>query len=90
MGGRMDLNDGVDTMSMDGVCRRDPLPGLSRADRRSGVLLTGVPNFMIAPHPDYVLTHTLWPWPTIALGSSASGWCIRTTGQVGCSSCRKS
>ena len=19
------------------------------------------PNFMIAPHPDYVLTHTLWP-----------------------------
>lgn len=61
MGGRMDLNDGVDTMSMDGVCRRDPLPGLSAADRRRVYYYSIFPNFLIAPHPDYVLTHTLWP-----------------------------
>jgi Rieske 2Fe-2S family protein len=61
MGGRMDLSDGVETMSMDGTCPRDPLPGLSPADRRSVYYYSVLPNFMIAPHPDYVLTHTLWP-----------------------------
>jgi Rieske 2Fe-2S family protein len=61
MGGRMDLNEGVETMSMDGVCRRDRLPGLSPADRRRVYYYSVFPNFLIAPHPDYVLTHTLWP-----------------------------
>jgi Rieske 2Fe-2S family protein len=61
MGGRMDLSDGVDTMSMDGTCRRDPLPGLSPADRRHVYYYSVFPNFLFAPHPDYVLTHTLWP-----------------------------
>ncbi|MFI5178690.1 MAG: aromatic ring-hydroxylating dioxygenase subunit alpha [Vicinamibacterales bacterium] len=61
MGGRMDLSDGVDTMSVDGVCRRDRLPGLSPADRRRVYYYSVFPNFLIAPHPDYVLTHTLWP-----------------------------
>jgi Rieske 2Fe-2S family protein len=61
MGGRMDLNDGVDTMSMDGVCRRDPLPGLPADERRRVYYYSVFPNFLIAPHPDYVLTHTLWP-----------------------------
>ena len=61
MGGRMDLNDGVETMSMDGTCRRNPLPGLSPAERRSVYYYSVFPNFMIAPHPDYVLTHALWP-----------------------------
>jgi Rieske 2Fe-2S family protein len=61
MGGRMDLNPGVMTMSMDGTCPRDPLPGLSKDDRRHVYYYSIFPNFMIAPHPDYVLTHTLWP-----------------------------
>lgn len=61
MGGRMDLNDGVETMSMDGTCSRDPLPGLSPADRRRVYFYSVFPNFLVAPHPDYVLTHTLWP-----------------------------
>ena len=61
MGGRMDLNAGVMTMSMDGTCPRDPLPGLSKDDRRHVYYYSIFPNFMIAPHPDYVLTHTLWP-----------------------------
>jgi Rieske 2Fe-2S family protein len=57
----MDLNDGVDTMSMDGICRRAPLPNLSAADRRHVYYYSVFPNFLFAPHPDYVLTHTLWP-----------------------------
>jgi phenylpropionate dioxygenase-like ring-hydroxylating dioxygenase large terminal subunit len=61
MGGRMDLNDGVMTMSMDGTCPRDPLPDLSPADRRRVYYYSVFPNFLVAPHPDYVLTHTLWP-----------------------------
>ncbi len=61
MGGRMDLNDGVDTMSADGTCRREPLPGLSAEERRRVYYYSVFPNFLIAPHPDYVLTHTLWP-----------------------------
>jgi len=61
MGGRMDLADGVATMSMDGTCPRDPLPGLPESDRRRVYYYSVFPNFLIAPHPDYVLTHTLWP-----------------------------
>ncbi len=61
MGGRMDLNDGVATMSIDGVARRAALPGLSAADRRHVYYYSVFPNFMFAAHPDYVLTHTLWP-----------------------------
>lgn len=61
MGGRMDLNDGVETMSMDGTCRREPLPGLPPDERRRVYYYSVFPNFLMAPHPDYVLTHTLWP-----------------------------
>ena len=44
-----------------GVCRRDPLPGLSPDERRRVYYYSVFPNFLFAPHPDYVLTHTLWP-----------------------------
>ena len=61
IGGRMDLSDGAQTMSMDGTCSRAPLPGLSEDERRHVYYYSVFPNFMLAPHPDYVLTHTLWP-----------------------------
>jgi Rieske 2Fe-2S family protein len=61
MGGRMDLNDGVETMSIDGRRRRAPLPGLDAADQRRVYYYSMFPNFLVAPHPDYVLVHTLWP-----------------------------
>ena len=61
MGGRMDLNESAQTMSMDGTCRRAPLPGLSDDERRHVYYYSIFPGFMLAPHPDYVLTHTLWP-----------------------------
>jgi Rieske 2Fe-2S family protein len=64
MGGRMDLNDGVTTMSTDGTSGRAPLPGLGPEDQRRVYYYSVFPNFLVAPHPDYVLVHTLWPQAT--------------------------
>jgi Rieske 2Fe-2S family protein len=61
MGGRMDLRPGVDTMSMDGVCRRAYLPGISEEDRRHVYYYALFPNFLLTLHPDYMMTHTIWP-----------------------------
>lgn len=61
LGGRMDLNDGVETMSMDGSSPRAPLPDLSESEKRCVYYYSVLPNFLIAPHPDYVMVHTLWP-----------------------------
>jgi glycine betaine catabolism A len=44
MGGRMDLRPGVDTMSMDGVCRRAYLPGVSDRGPAARVLLRALPE----------------------------------------------
>jgi Rieske 2Fe-2S family protein len=64
MGGRMDLNEGVETMSTDGTTPRRLLPHVPAADRRHVYYYSVFPNFLLAPHPDYVLTHTLWPLAT--------------------------
>jgi Rieske 2Fe-2S family protein len=61
MGGRMDLRPGVETMSIDGVCRRAYLPQVSEADRRRVYYYALFPNFLLSLHPDYMMTHTIWP-----------------------------
>jgi Rieske 2Fe-2S family protein len=61
MGGRMDLRPGVDTLSMDGTCPRSILPGLSPDDTRRVYYYCIFPNMMLSLHPDYMLTHALWP-----------------------------
>lgn len=61
MGGRMDLNSGVETMSMDGTCPRAMLPGLSADDQRRVYYYALFPNLLISAHPDYVMAHTLFP-----------------------------
>jgi Rieske 2Fe-2S family protein len=61
MGGRMDLNEGVETMSMTGRTSRRTLPNVSPEDCRRVYYYSVFPNFLIAPHPDYVMVHTLWP-----------------------------
>jgi len=61
MGGLMDLRPGVETLSMDGTCPRAILPGLSAADARRVYYYCVFPNMMLSLHPDYMLTHTLWP-----------------------------
>jgi Rieske 2Fe-2S family protein len=61
MGGVMDLRPGIETLSMDGTCRRSLLPGLSADDRRRVYYYCVFPNLMLSLHPDYMLTHALWP-----------------------------
>lgn len=61
MGGRMDLRPGVDTLSMDGSCPRERLPGLSTEDRRRVYYYAIFPNMLLSLHPDYMMVHTLWP-----------------------------
>ena len=60
-GGAMGFRDGVETMSMDGKRRRAYLPGLSEAQRQQVVYFAIYPNLLLSLHPDYVMTHTLWP-----------------------------
>ena len=60
-GGAMGFREGVETMSMDGKRRRAYLPGLSEAQRQQVVYFAIYPNLLLSLHPDYVMTHTLWP-----------------------------
>jgi Rieske 2Fe-2S family protein len=61
LGGRMDLRDGVETLSMDGKRHRECLPGLDHEDRRRVHYYAVLPNLLLSLHPDYMMTHTLWP-----------------------------
>ncbi len=60
-GGAMGFRAGVETMSLDGRRRRDCLPGLSDAQRQQVVYYSIYPNLLLSLHPDYMMTHTLWP-----------------------------
>lgn len=60
-GGPMRLNEGFDTMTLSGRSDRPVIPGLSQEDHRTVNYYTVFPNFLISPHPDYLLTHTVWP-----------------------------
>src|SRR5499427_8532158 len=60
-GGAMGFRDGVETMSGDGKRRREVLPGLSERQRREVAYYAIYPNFLLSLHPDYVMTHTMWP-----------------------------
>ncbi len=61
MGGAMGLRDGVETMSIDGKLRRDYLPGLNETERHHVLYFAIYPNLLLSLHPDYMMTHTLWP-----------------------------
>jgi glycine betaine catabolism A len=60
-GGAMGFAAGVETMSMDGKRRREYLPGLSEEQRNRVYYYTIYPNLLLSLHPDYMMTHTLWP-----------------------------
>jgi Rieske 2Fe-2S family protein len=60
-GGAMGFKDGVETMSMDGKRRRAYLPRLIEAQRQQVAYFAIYPNLLLSLHPDYVMTHTLWP-----------------------------
>jgi glycine betaine catabolism A len=61
LGGRMDLREGVRTLTLDGTEERPCLPGLSPEDRRHVYYYCILPNLLLNLHPDYMLTFTLWP-----------------------------
>jgi Rieske 2Fe-2S family protein len=60
-GGAMGFKDGVETMSSDGRRRRAYLPGLDAAQRQQVSYYSIYPNLLLSLHPDYMMTHTLWP-----------------------------
>jgi Rieske 2Fe-2S family protein len=61
IGGSMGFRDGAETMSIDGVRRRQYLPGLSERERRMVCYYAIYPNLLLSLHPDYMMTHMLWP-----------------------------
>ncbi|HEV8694457.1 MAG TPA: aromatic ring-hydroxylating dioxygenase subunit alpha [Lysobacter sp.] len=61
LGGRMDLRDGVETLSIDGSSPCAPLPGLNEEQRRQVYYYALLPNLLLNLHPDYMLTFQLWP-----------------------------
>ncbi len=64
IGGSMDFRQNARTMSMDGEIHREYLPGLSEVQRNQTLYYTIYPNLFLSLHPDYVMTHTLWPVAT--------------------------
>jgi Rieske 2Fe-2S family protein len=61
IGGAMGFRGTAETMSIDGKRRRDYLPGLSDNERGKVFYYVVYPNLLLSLHPDYMLTHTLWP-----------------------------
>jgi Rieske 2Fe-2S family protein len=61
IGGSMEFRDDAQTMSIDGRLRRAPLPGLSHEQRKEVLYYAIYPNLFLSLHPDYVMSHTLWP-----------------------------
>jgi Rieske 2Fe-2S family protein len=61
LGGRMRLRDGIGTLSLEGQRRWACLPGLNDAECRYVYFYAFLPNLLLTLHPDYMMTHTLWP-----------------------------
>ena len=61
VGGSMGFRGSAETMSLDGKRRRDYLPGLSESERNKVCYYVIYPNLLLSLHPDYMMTHTLWP-----------------------------
>ena len=61
LGGRMELREGVTTLTMSGRSNRRGLPHLNDNDRKHVYYYCLLPNFLLNLHPDYMLTFTMWP-----------------------------
>jgi Rieske 2Fe-2S family protein len=57
----MGFRGSAETMSLDGKRRRDYLPGLGEGERTKVCYFSIYPNLLLSLHPDYMMTHTLWP-----------------------------
>jgi Rieske 2Fe-2S family protein len=61
IGGSMGFSNGAQTMSLGGVRRREYLPGLNQEQRGMVCYYSIYPNLLLSLHPDYMMTHILWP-----------------------------
>ena len=61
IGGSMQFREAAETMSVDGKRPRACLPGLTGERCRQVLYYTVLPNLLLSLHPDYMMTHTLWP-----------------------------
>jgi len=61
IGGSMEFRGGAQTMSIDGQRQRAYLPGLNETQRKQVFYYAIYPNLFLSLHPDYVMTHMLWP-----------------------------
>ena len=52
------------TWTMSGKSTRPPIPDLAPEDPRTVHYFHLYPGFLLSLHPDYVLTHTVWPVDT--------------------------
>jgi Rieske 2Fe-2S family protein len=61
IGGSMEFQGGAKTMSKDGKLRRAYLPDLTEEECHKVYYYAVYPNLLLSLHPDYIMTHTLWP-----------------------------
>lgn len=57
----MTLNEGAETMAMNGAGGRPPIKGLAPEETRNVLYFALFPNALVSLHPDYFMLHTLWP-----------------------------
>lgn len=61
VGGSMDLREHAATMSMDGRSAGVPIQGLDGERLRTVEYLHLLPNLLLSLHPDYLMTHLIFP-----------------------------
>jgi len=62
VGGWMDLReDDYNSMTLSGKTPRPPFASIDAEDRRRIHYYIVYPNMLLSLHPDYVMTHTIWP-----------------------------
>lgn len=61
LGGRMSLKPGIVTMTMDGSTKRPLLPSLTPDEATHVYYYAVLPNLLLSPHPDYLMTHLILP-----------------------------
>jgi glycine betaine catabolism A len=61
LGGFMDLDHKVGSLTISGRACAAPLPGVSGEDLQRVYYYAIFPNLLLSLHPDYVMAHMLWP-----------------------------
>jgi glycine betaine catabolism A len=61
VGGWMELRGNAETMSLDGRSRGVVMARLDEHESRTVMYVALLPNLLMSLHPDYVMSHLLWP-----------------------------